>query len=410
MSREHSYQTEQQNAKADVASLRDNPKGKEHDHALAEIQAHAAKFGVSGVREEKAYWDAFKNAAAQDHLKPVTFGSVREGHQTSVKVGEDEVYSRDKVVREQKETGTVKLAAHEGPYHAFRRSGMSNKEAQEASKHLLKATGRSSFNQGEQFSIHNDGSVSTKIEGKNTSIQTTYAAHGGMTKTVETNKDGSTKETSYDQDKPTKTILTIPATTDKPSTKIETTLGPDGKPTKSVEIQGDPNGAHKEITKDLTGYPTTTTKEVRVDKSTVTSTVRSDGTTSTMSRDANNALTGTRESTKDKYVDTTYDPKTGKATLIRNHENGQNGAYQESLSYKDGSNYDRLDSYSVGEHKPGQPFNTQQDFYFNGRLSFHRDVTYDGQGKNGTGQEVKLEAHPPNRSKPIKDATWSAAF
>jgi len=400
----NTFKPEQQ-ATADAKALSENKSGEGHAHALSEIQTHAAKAGISGAKDEQAYWSSFKKEAAADHLPNLEFGAEPEGRQTSVKMGGDQLYNRDKAVVDVKDSGTGNLGKAEGPYQAFVKSGMSNDEAQAAAKHVEDATGRKSFNQGEKFAIHPDGSVSTKTEHNGNSSETTYGAKGGKQKTVETNKDGSTKETDFDKDKPTKTIETKPASGDHPASRTETTLGPDGNPLTSTEIQGDAKGAHKEISKDFTAHYTTT-KDVAADGSSVSTTDHGDGTSSVENRNKEGKVTHTRDTSKTGYVDKTLDPTTGKPTLTVDHTNGQNGAYKETRSYKDDSGYNRSDIYSVGAHAPGQQFNTDQSFSVNGVEQLHKNITYDGQGKNGHGTQTKIIKHEKPENRPLVDQTW----
>ena len=326
----------EQQAASDAKALSEIKSSEGHRQVLSEIQAHASKAGISGAKDEQAYWSSFKKEAAANHLPNLEFGAEPEGRQTSVKMGGEQLYNRDKAVAAAQDSGTGKLGKAEGPYQAFVKSGMSNDEALAASKHVEDATGRKSFNQGEKFAVHPDGSVSTKTEHNGNSVETTYGAKGGKQKTVEKNKDGSTKETDFDKDKPTKTIETKPASADHPASKIETTLGPDGKPLTSKETQGDAHGAHKEITKDYNSHYTTT-KDVAADGSSVSTTDHGDGTSSVENRNKDGKVTHTRDTSKTGYVDTTFDPTTGKPTLTVDHTNGQNGAYKETRTDKDGS-------------------------------------------------------------------------
>src|ERR1700722_11709985 len=200
----NTFKPEQQ-AAADVKALHDAPDSG-HARVLSEIQAHASQAGIAGAKQEQAYWSSFKKEAAAEHLPKLEFGGQPEGKQTSVKMGDDQLYSRAKAVSTAQDMGTVKLGKGEGPYHAFVRSGMSNDESKAAAKQIEDATGRKSFNQGEQFSVRDDGSVSYKTEHDGNSTETTYGAKGNKEKSVEAYKDGTKKETDFDKDKPTKII------------------------------------------------------------------------------------------------------------------------------------------------------------------------------------------------------------
>jgi len=181
----------EQEAARDIAALSTSPDGVHHAEALSEVQAHAAKFGIAGAKEEKAYWQSFQKEASAQGFPQLEFGAEPEGRQTSVKMGGETLYDRSRAVDTAKELGTVQLGKGEGPYQALVRSGMTNEEAKAAAAHIEEATGRKYFKQGEQFSVDSDGSVSIKNTSNGRSTETIYGAKGGREKTVEHANDGS---------------------------------------------------------------------------------------------------------------------------------------------------------------------------------------------------------------------------
>ena len=150
------------------------------------------KAGISGAKEEQAYWSSFKKEAAADHLPKLEFGAEAEGHQTSVKIGGDQLYKREGAV------AGAKDGKGEGPDQAFVKSGRSNDEAQAAAKPAT-GSGEATANGLTPTESTTRGLSGGTPESGNFGLDGTKTQYQGEGKTW-TDKQGRLNSTTVDSD------------------------------------------------------------------------------------------------------------------------------------------------------------------------------------------------------------------
>ncbi len=313
-----------QTAHRDVQKVADKHQTPQnHDKALQNLYKDANK--LRGQDQQK-FWDTVATDASKAHLPDLKFDYSADHHVKSVKDAQGkEVYNSEKAAAKPGDKGekpgyTAGLDKGQGPYQALQKQhpDWSHKQLMEASHQIMKETGRHSFNQGEQFKINENGSVSIRTESKdgNSSKETTYEKGKAVgDKTTNKTADGyESTEHNYKDKTTTQTTKKgddISSTTTNEKGEVVGTRKENAKTgnwseeTKDgkTEHKQDPNGSYTETFKGKDG----------VSKSTKTYDATK-GTTHTDAVDKDGNRTVRDENSKDGTYKATVTNKDGKVT------------------------------------------------------------------------------------------------
>jgi hypothetical protein len=348
-------------AKHDVQDLK---KGGDNTQALQHIADQAHTMSTKDLKSEQNYWNTV-GKAGHDHLPGLSIHRNNDGNVDSVKnsSGKD-LYDRNAEVKKTVDKFTGGLKKGQGPFHAFKEAGLSDREASEHAKAVMAGTGRNTFNAGEKLGVHSDGSVSTSSEHKGVTTQEKYKkdnshetkvtqkngdskttfkkADGTATKTVEHKETapGKSEDITYDGDGTTKKVKEKTTTDgDKSTTKkyrddstrseqietspkgtTDTKFGPKGTDDRTEKIETGKDGLKTTTAyDDKTHLPKSQHKETA--NGYVDTKFKADGSVDSAT-ERKNKPNGTG------YTET--ETRDGKQVSVINRTNGEKGAYTES--------------------------------------------------------------------------------